>query len=109
MSSNTRIMNGYMQIETENGDWKFLHRIVAEEKYGFIPFEYEVHHVNGDKLDNRSENLIVLSKIDHRELHNKPNDSGDSYIDYGPTTEKIDGVDWYLAGGMPWAPKCNID
>lgn len=29
-----------------------------------------VHHINGDKTDNREENLLVLSAKDHRKLHN---------------------------------------
>jgi len=31
--------------------------------------EYEVHHRNGNKLDNRSENLEVLTPQEHRERH----------------------------------------
>ena len=40
-------------------DEKYLHRIVA----GDIPNGFEVDHINGDKLDNRIENLRICSSI----------------------------------------------
>ena len=36
-----------------------------------IPRGYEVHHINREKLDNSPENLEILTKEDHRELHRK--------------------------------------
>lgn len=69
-----------------NGDGNiFEHRLVAEEflldgdnsiEVGGIRYlspEYEVHHKNGNKKDNSVENLVVLSKEEHRRLHNKMN------------------------------------
>ncbi len=41
------------------------HRIVAGE----IPENHVVHHIDGNKINNKPENLIVLSKKDHRETH----------------------------------------
>lgn len=46
------------------------HRIVAENMIGRLLYPNEVvHHVNGDKKDNRPENLQVMDKIDHHILH----------------------------------------
>ena len=28
-----------------------------------------VHHINGDKLDNRIENMVVLSRAEHARIH----------------------------------------
>lgn len=53
----------------------YPHRTVYEEHYGPIPKEsngrtYEIHHINGDHYDNRPENLVALTKAEHRSLHN---------------------------------------
>ena len=48
------------------------HRLVAEKKIGsFLKDDEEVHHINFDKLDNRPENLQILSKSEHSKLHQK--------------------------------------
>ena len=40
----------------------------AREKRYLVPGE-EVHHINGIKNDNRPENLVVLTKIEHLKEH----------------------------------------
>ena len=67
----TRTKNGYAQYNSGNG-WKWTHRRVAEKKMGgSIRPGYEVHHINGNKRDNRPSNLRVLSKAQHRAIHRK--------------------------------------
>ena len=64
-----RIINGYQQYNAGNG-WKWTHRRVAEKKMKSKIYPgYEVHHINGNKLDNRPCNLSVLSKEKHRMIH----------------------------------------
>ena len=46
------------------------HILVAERILGRALANGEVvHHKNGDKLDNRPENLEVLSRPEHRQIH----------------------------------------
>lgn len=54
---------------TKDG-YVFEHRLVMEEKLGRILDKKElVHHKNGDSLDNRPENLEVVSKSQHVKNH----------------------------------------
>ena len=52
------------------GRYVYEHRLVMEGGLNrlLLPGEM-VHHINGDKLDNRLENLIVLSPAEHNGKH----------------------------------------
>lgn len=47
-----------------------LHRQIWEDHFGKIPDDYHIHHKNGDKTDNRIENLECLHVAEHRKIHN---------------------------------------
>ncbi len=48
------------------------HRDFYEKTYGDIDFEsMQVHHIDGDKYNNSTENLAIISKEEHRLLHRK--------------------------------------
>lgn len=45
--------------------WVREHRKVWYETYGPIPNSFVIHHINGDKTDNRIENLKCVSRAEH--------------------------------------------
>lgn len=48
---------------------KYVHRVIWEEYFGKIPSGLIVHHKNGNKEDNRIENLEIMSRAEHSKLH----------------------------------------
>ena len=48
------------------------HRLIVERYLGsYLPKEFDVHHINGVKDDNRIENLAVVTHGAHSALHNR--------------------------------------
>lgn len=62
--------NGYKVIYTGNGSGRKEHLLIMEKHLGRSLKRNEVvHHKNGDKLDNRLENLELMKWSDHSKLH----------------------------------------
>lgn len=45
------------------------HRVIWKKAFGRIPKGYDIHHKNGDTMDNRITNLVMLSHLVHTRLH----------------------------------------
>lgn len=80
MKSEVRILNGYRVIflpehsrAMTNDNWKgyvYEHIVVAEENIGrSLKDDEVVHHLNGNRGDNRNNNLLILERSQHARLH----------------------------------------
>lgn len=55
----------YLEVKTENG-WKLEHRLVMEKHLGRKLEKWEeVHHIDGDKHNNKLSNLFLVDKKGH--------------------------------------------
>ena len=66
----THDANGYIVFSSGEYKGKREHVVVAERMIGrpLDPDEV-VHHANGQKADNRPENLMVMKRRDHQRVH----------------------------------------
>lgn len=60
---------GYRRITCKDRKQRFEHVIVWESHHGPIPEGMELHHRNGDKLDNRLGNLMLVTRLEHKRIH----------------------------------------
>ena len=68
----TRYINnqGYIVIKTGVRQWELEHRVIMAQTIGRpLIADEQVHHANGDKQDNRLENLVLMTNSEHQRLH----------------------------------------
>ena len=63
--------NGYFSLS--NNDRMLMHRYVWEKEKYKIPKNYDIHHINGIKSDNRIENLECICKSEHTKKYSPHN------------------------------------
>lgn len=64
---------GYLTEPDGKGGRVFQHRLVMQEALGVpeLPEGWQVHHIDGDQLNNALDNLALVTPAGHGELHRK--------------------------------------
>ena len=60
--------DGYKYV-TKSGKLILVHRLIWEEQFGTIPEGIDIHHKDGNKQNNKIENLELLTRKEHKNKH----------------------------------------
>jgi len=70
----TKKPNGYIEYTAGENKGRSVHVVLMEKNIGRRIFANEcVHHINGNREDNRIENLQLMTRREHAKLHAKEN------------------------------------
>ena len=88
-------IGGYIRVRV-NGRLQLAHRVIVAMTYGKWPIG-EVDHINGNRSDNRIENLRVVTRAEN--FRNKSR--------YASNKSGVTGVHWHSAAGK-WCAAISI-
>ena len=99
--------NPYKQTTLKDRTKTYVHRKVWMDANGPIPKGMHIHHINGNKHDNRLDNLAMLTPRDNNRKYDKTGGKGYSYkpgykLRPYRATKHIDGKQYSL--GMYGTP-----
>lgn len=61
---------GYRRVwSAEHGRLKMEHVLVWERFNGPVPDGYQIHHLDGEKLNNDIRNLTIVTPLEHKRIH----------------------------------------
>lgn len=69
INSSNKSMRSYFRCFKRKEGVDYLHRKKWESVNGEIPHGYDIHHIDGNTLNNEISNLELISKEDHKKAH----------------------------------------
>jgi hypothetical protein len=66
------VKDGRVIVKCPDGKWRYRSRLIWAAAYGPLSSHNIIHHVNENPMDDRLENLQLVSRAEHARIHNTP-------------------------------------